>query len=427
MAINKSKFINQDLNPKLKQINGPINVIRLEGKINNIQKIIYIFMDTHYNVYNQTQCENLFSIDIQKFLLQNFYQLNKQKKIYDFFLEIHPTQLKNTPGINYRENYINEIFKLFKKMFLFNPKLNKVSISKLFKNIRLHYIDIRDYFHHHIIDKLIEMTNYAFNFMSKNKIYPSDLSKIIDILILVKQYLKFVVRLLQEYSLKNLKKKQIIRFENFDQNENKEFEETLQYLIGKISGSYKYSHIKKILNNFLDDLKKNLIDLMNDIDKSIELFTNYVSLLINSTNKLTINKSNKYQHDCTYGLSSFIIREMIKNITDNTETIFNSFVYLFAFFMDIYFLRRFLDKDYITNAIVYSGKAHSTIYIYFLIKFFDFKITHASYSKINDLNKVTEKIYQMKNYKELYTISELLNPPILNQCSDLTDFPKDFE
>ena len=31
-------------------INGPINVIRLEGKINNIKKVLYIFMDVHVNI-----------------------------------------------------------------------------------------------------------------------------------------------------------------------------------------------------------------------------------------------------------------------------------------------------------------------------------------------------------------------------------------
>ena len=29
------------------KINGPINVIRMEGSINDIKKIIYFFMDEH--------------------------------------------------------------------------------------------------------------------------------------------------------------------------------------------------------------------------------------------------------------------------------------------------------------------------------------------------------------------------------------------
>jgi hypothetical protein len=30
-------------------VNGPINVIRLEGKIGDIKKVVYLFMDIHYS------------------------------------------------------------------------------------------------------------------------------------------------------------------------------------------------------------------------------------------------------------------------------------------------------------------------------------------------------------------------------------------
>lgn len=33
-------------------------------------------------------------------------------------------------------------------------------------------------------------------------------------------------------------------------------------------------------------------------------------------------------------------------------------------FVDIYFLRRFLDKDYITNGLSYTGSTHSLMYVY---------------------------------------------------------------
>ena len=39
-----------------------------------------------------------------------------------------------------------------------------------------------------------------------------------------------------------------------------------------------------------------------------------------------------------------------------------------------YFLRRFLDKDYITKNIVYTGFIHTIEYLYFLVKHYDFKI-----------------------------------------------------
>ena len=60
-------------------------------------------------------------------------------------------------------------------------------------------------------------------------------------------------------------------------------------------------------------------------------------------------------------------------------------------FMDVYFLRRFLDKKYITNTVTYTGINHSINYIYALVKYFDFKITHASYMKY-DIKEATKKI-----------------------------------
>ena len=135
-----------------KQINGPVNVVRLEGRINGINKVIYLFMDYHIPVSVQTACENLFAKDISLYLAENFNKLNKSNKMYDFFFEINPTDLQNiqkgypyATDANYKEIYILEIRKFFRRVFKYKPNENVVSVSDYFKNIRLHYIDIRDY------------------------------------------------------------------------------------------------------------------------------------------------------------------------------------------------------------------------------------------------------------------------------------------
>ena len=69
---------------------------------------------------------------------------------------------------------------------------------------------------------------------------------------------------------------------------------------------------------------------------------------------------------------------MIIDVIDRTEKIFDEqFVEFFGRFTDIFFLRRFLDKEYITNAIVYAGALHINTYIDILIKEFDFKAVMA--------------------------------------------------
>lgn len=54
----------------MNKINGPINVVRMEGEINNIHKVIYLFMDDHLDINKQTSCRGndpKHSIDIQDF------------------------------------------------------------------------------------------------------------------------------------------------------------------------------------------------------------------------------------------------------------------------------------------------------------------------------------------------------------------------
>lgn len=131
-----------------------INVIRLEGQINDIKKVIYLFADVHADVTQQTAYRNIFAKDVSRYMADNFLKLNKESKLYDFFVEIDPDELlqpksnnPDIPQLNYKEKYIVEIIKLFQKIFTFDLKKNKILTSKILKNIRLHYADIRNYFH----------------------------------------------------------------------------------------------------------------------------------------------------------------------------------------------------------------------------------------------------------------------------------------
>ena len=46
---------------------------------------------------------------------------------------------------------------------------------------------------------------------------------------------------------------------------------------------------------------------------------------------------------------------------------------------DLYFLRRFLDKKYIKNGIIYTGSSHMIDLIYLLTKYFNYELTHTYY------------------------------------------------
>ena len=101
----------------------------------------------------------------------------------------------------------------------------------------------------------------------------------------------------------------------------------------------------------------------------------------------------------------------------------NDIMYIYVLLVDLYFLRRFLDKDYITNGICYSGALHSSEYIHILIKYFNFKITHISHSD-KSANQLTQEI---KKFKVIGETHKLINPDNPVQCSNISKFPKNFE
>jgi hypothetical protein len=87
-------------------------------------------------------------------------------------------------------------------------------------------------------------------------------------------------------------------------------------------------------------------------------------------------------------------------------------------------MRKFLDKDYITNGIFYTGVTHSLNYIYFLVKLFDFKITHVSHAVTNNMDELNGMI---KKYQNIFNVENTTMPDIILsniQCSNISDFPE---
>ena len=417
--------VNPILDSNRIMISGPVNVVRLEGFIHGIKKVIYLFMDYHMSVNNQTQCHNIFSEDIQKYFINNFHALNKGTKIYDFFVEIYPSELgdikdtRDATEKDYKEKYIEEVVKLFKKIFSYDTKKNKVSINKLFKNIRVHYLDLRDYYKNNVHEKMSTMIKITDNFMRNDSIDVKALDNIINLMQIMKHHLETIVDILagSSKSRKKITGVKIIK----KKTSNALDVQALEYLTNKIRNRYKYDDVKKVMNILIDNTIKNFNDVVDELDKTIQEFDEYADKIGKSEDKLVKDLNTSYMY--IYGLSTYTIRQMIVDIANKVESLIDEkFIEFFARFTDIYFLRRFLDKDYITNAIVYSGALHSNTYISILVKHFNFKITHTSYSKIADMNKLTNEVKK----RSLTEMQELILPIILQQCSDMTHFPLEF-
>ncbi len=92
--------------------------------------------------------------------------------------------------------------------------------------------------------------------------------------------------------------------------------------------------------------------------------------------------------------------------------------------MDCFFLRRLIEKDYISKSIVYTGAYHSSIYIWFLIKYYGYEIEDYEYINTELLNKndpigsLEKIINKSNNYDELFVY---LVPKKFTQCVKIKD------
>lgn len=417
----REKILDKNIyDPNTRYISGPINIVRLQGEISGVKKVIYIFMDIHEPIDQQTECVNIFSQDIHKYLTDIFYKLNGSAVIYDFFLEIYAEHIsqvlknKSYYGYNYKEIYLHQLRNLFNKLFRYNFKSDTVSISDIMQNVRLHYIDIRDYFFDNFFSQSDEIQDIIDAFTASNTIDPNSLETIIGIIEKMGTDMKYF---LNSFDAKITDKLSVLGHSDKSHNHA----QILRQFIKKIRFTYKNTEVKNVMQELLAESKTLVRSVVTMISDMIARFIQYSEFIEKHKSKLFEHENRTYYYDIP--LSD--MRNMISDITDSFRELSWNILYSFNLLMDVYFLRRFLDKKYITNAIVYTGALHSRNYIYYLVRNFGFKITHVSFSRINDINKLNQEIGKIPKNK-INKIEYLFYPDILQQCSNMTDFPPDF-
>lgn len=394
-----------------KNINGPVNVFRMEGKINGIKKIIYLFADIHMPVNDQTQCDDINAIEIREYLLNNFKKLEKKENV-DFFFEVSPTY-KTTLKLLERGFYIKSLASFFMKCFNYDITKNKIYTSTILPNVRFHYMDIRKLISFDFENENITIfNNYLIDFYIEKKFNIS--INIADLFIItLKKFemnYKFIHNSLFE-DKKNHKKEQNKNI--FD--ENYKFDENTAKNIIKKTYDVTNENIKKIFETIKKKyIEPKILKCITLTKKIIILFEKYKQFqneymesidYLNRFNKLKIKIHYKLYH--LYLLAS-----------------------LFGVILtDMFFLRRVLDKSYISNGIIYSGAAHTTNYIFLLIKYFDFKITHFSYlndniDNITNIIKNTSDNYDIYDLYNLLFTDKFIHP--IYQCSNIANFPEKF-
>ena len=347
-------------------INGPTNFVHLQGSIDGIYKNIYFFMDSHYDLDNQTRCESFNSIDISQYL----YKIIKDtKEELDFFMEISSTNI-NTIVTNKRDIYIKDVISLFKTEFIIKKKEDNIDVmcSENNKNVRLHYLDIRDHL------ELFDVLNIIEDELEKNfELFINNLNN-------NENKDKYIQNILN--NIESIKKKIEIIMNNKNEvmqnilNDYEKTKKTQKYYLNKIINIYINKNLKKNINEFInyyyDEIISNLYPGLGKLEGYIKNFN-------------IINKKKIYK----------LINFINGLITD-----------LYSLFTDVFLLRRILDKNYIKKIIVYSGSQHSINCIFFLIKYYNFKIIKIQNSSEKDTDKLIEEI---KNASQSFDIYKFFN------------------
>lgn len=355
------------------RIKGPINILRLNGNIKDVQKVIYIFVDKDLKKF--TDCEDKNAADITKYIEDNFQQLKDTQ--YDFFAEFSIHTKIVSPNI-----YLNNILQFFSKYYKINESTNKIEISTKFPNVRFHYIDISNWLKHYI-QQCINL--FAKEKHQNNHDINEILKYIVDFLYHLKGFLQNPI-IIPKPSIKNFES------QIFNEITLQQYLEHIKYLTGKMLLKYNNENIKILINEYIN------IILIRELD-----------YIIKKIKKLNIN---------------FTV-DKIQYINE---------IYIAPFFdqlMDIYFLRRLLDKNYISNSIIYLSENHAAICINILVNLFNFIITNIANNKnsISTINRLVKYFHPFQAGVHYQDIITTMNNILMNntiQCSSISKLPLNF-
>lgn len=360
-------------------INGPINIVRLSKKNG---KILYLFFDIHEDISNQTECNTNNNIDIVNYFHETF---SKVKNEIDFFIEASPVIFTETNDNIKKENYIDSLQKWVTRNFNYDKNRDKVMNSRQYPNVRFHYFDFRQYF-----DCLEFKDIDIYSFLN-----------------IFTQNMSLLYKMLKSTSFEYDHKKPILMSEI----KNEEIRKRFMY---KLLNRYSQQSVKKTLLKYIN--KSYVPHIKKSLDYVYDKFPD-----INKVNEVFEEPNNKL-NTRGYGIDYEKYKKSSCFIDILANKVVNMWLDSFVFLVDIYFLRRFLDKKYIKTGVMYAGAFHCLHIILVLVKYFDYEITNAFYTSVG-IKKVNKIIKDLK-VDDPYQLMEYLWTPYLFQCSNLKDFPE---
>lgn len=420
----KNKSINKEINNKSVNndifLNGPLNYIKLINK--KTSQTVWLFMDFHKDIIHQQKCDEYEAKDFYKFI---YKKLSESDELIDFFLEINPTDINSNFNANENGIYIEETRKIFRKVYS-NQDSNKK------QNIRLHYIDIRDYA---FMYEFYKQINSIFSLLKSSGL--ENIESIINKLENMRLTLNFINDLVNKIRENNLvidESKIKVDFVNIkiDSSDNKKYSffdilnTGFYQLLCTILLKYNNKINKENINKYFDiNYLENSINLIKFLEEFIKKLNKISKRIDNENNKQEINIDDIFLTDklkdkrVYYGINKFEYESDYNYIFGSIEKIEVIIAKLGCVFMDCFFLRRLIEKNYISKSIVYTGAYHSAVYVWFLVKYYDYIIDDYQYLNYDMLgnkepnNKLEKIINKTNNYEELFVY---LIPQKFTQC-----------
>lgn len=466
---NKSNKTNKTTNLKINNqsrqtndnmifLNGPINYF----KLSNGNSQINIFMDFHAPISRQRKCEDYESKDIDKYfnkILSSVPEIsNENANTMDFFLEINPTSINFKNKYYSNDNYLVSIRKMFSK--LYNQKYSNLDEDDMpQQNIRLHYMDIRDYSSFNELKHKLEVILLE---LDKSKLdnlnfINAELTSIKNILTFIDSMINSIITnnkntIYESLSVKkidfiNLKEKNTTQSKKINSNTtnsninnsvtnndktvvgeqnslnvNMVMDVGLYQILQKILLNYKkLENRDNIINLFTEHYIKTSQYIINKLNKLI-LYVAQVDKVIDDyiiEEKITFEEINFDKNDGSRDVSPYYFFSMVKykkfwrEIVDEVEEINHLIVKMGVIMTDCYFLRRLTDNSNIKKSIIYTGAYHSVIYLWFLVKYNDYDINDYYYLKDNITTTNLIEIIKKSDYLD---IMKYIIPDKVNQC-----------
>jgi len=354
-------------------LNGPVNFFKLK----NGDKEVYLFGDHHKNIENQGECDELESFNFDKYL-KYFFKHNT--KNIDFMLET-PMKPNKYYDKSYNYIYIHKIRKVFQELYDKNP---------YYKYLKVHYIDIR--LSNNIDEPFLYVENIQ-GYINNKGLY--DFQYIINTLEIINKLLNEQITIIDKYYK--------------DEKSNVDKENYNDILFNKIITKYNNKENKIKINKFFKVMcYERMKYIIDEIKKFITDCNKYQKIFDDNKDKLDTKhmNSNKELYKQYLSFEGFYDTDEYKKIKNDVDEFINKLftitIEIGSSIMDCYFLRRLLDKDYIKNSIVYTGNAHTTDYLHFLVKNYYYKIVE--YGTINDIssNELEKLIKKTDSWMDIY-------------------------